>query len=78
MGRTTVNIDEPLLRKLKATAAKRGVTLAALVNQLLRQAMAGQEKKQPYEFRFGGWVSELQPGVDLTDRDSLFDLMDGR
>lgn len=78
MGRTTLSIDEPLLRKLKATAAKRGITLAALVNQLLRQAMAGQAAKKPYEFKFGGWVSQLQPGVDLTDRDSLFDLLDGR
>jgi hypothetical protein len=77
MPRTTVNIDETLLRKLKATAAQRGVTLAALVNQLLRRALASQGKKVPYEFKFGGWVSQLQPGVDLSNRDSLWDLMDG-
>ncbi len=78
MGRTTLNIDEPLLRRLKATAATRGISLAALVNQLLRQALAGQATKKHYEFKFGGWVSELQPGVDITDRNSLFDLLDGR
>ncbi len=78
MGRTTLSIDEPLLRKLKATAAKRGITLAALVNQLLRQAITTQASSRGYELKLKGWEGKLQPGVDLCDRDKLFDLMDGR
>ena len=78
MGRTTLSIDEPLLRKLKATAARQGITMAALVNQLLRQSLAGSPKKEAYKYTFGGWEAELQPGVDICDRDKLFDLLDGR
>ena len=78
MGRTTVNIDDPLLRRLKSTAAQRGITLAALVNELLRQALADRSRPSEYEFKFGGWESTLQPGVDICDRDKLFDLLNGR
>lgn len=78
MGRTTLNIDEPLLRKLKATAAKQGITLATLVNQLLKQALVVQSANTGYKLHLKGWESELQPGVDICDRDKLFDLMDGR
>ena len=77
MGRTTLNIDEPLLRRLKATAAEQGTTLAALVNSLLRQALAGRSTAKRYELKLKGWKSELQPGVDICDRDKLFDLLDG-
>jgi len=78
MGRTTLNIDDPLLRRLKSIAAKKGITLATLVNQLLRLALSRQGSARPYEFKFGGWVSQLGPGVDICDRNSLFDLLDGR
>jgi hypothetical protein len=78
MKRTTVALDERLLRDLKATAAKRGITLAALVNELLRQALAAKPGRGEYKFKFGGWKSELQPGVDICDRNKLFDLLDGR
>ena len=77
MGRTTVTIDEPLLRRLKATAAEQGITLTALVNSLLKQALAGRTSSGRYELKLKGWKSELQPGVDLCDRDKLFDLLDG-
>ena len=78
MGRTTLNIEDALLRKLKSTAAERGMSLAALVSQLLRRALSDQPRSRSYEFKFGGWKSKLQPGVDICDRDKLFDLMDGR
>jgi hypothetical protein len=78
MKRTTLAIEEDLLRRLKATAAKRGKTLAALVDELLRQALAIGSRRRPYKLDLEGWESELQPGVDILDRDKLFDLMNGR
>ena len=78
MKRTTLTLDDDLLKQLKERAASQGKTLAALVNDLLRHAMAIRSRRQPYKMNIGGWDAELQPGVDILDRDKLFDLMNGR
>ena len=77
MIRTTIGFDDDLLRQLKQRAAKDGVTLQDLVNDLLRQSLA-TAKRSKYELKLKGWNGAVLPGVDLTDRDKLFDLMGGR
>jgi plasmid stability protein len=77
MIRTTIGFDDDLLRQLKQRAAKEGVTLQELVNDLLRQSLA-TAKRAKYELKLKGWNGAVLPGVDLTDRDKLFDLMGGR
>lgn len=77
MKRTTLALDEDLLRTLKRRAADNGTTLQAIVNDTLRGALAPRPKGR-YRLRLRGWSARLQPGVDLADRDKLFDLMDGR
>jgi hypothetical protein len=70
-------IEDALFRQLKKKAAEEGRTLQAIANDLLRLALA-QPPRQPYRLKLQGWNAEKQPGVDLLDRDKLFDLMDGR
>ena len=77
MKRTTLKLDESVLRRLKQQAAAEGRTLQDLANQLLRRGLATQDR-QPYTLELRGWEATLQPGVDLLDRDALFDLMNGR
>lgn len=77
MKRTTLTIDDQLLRALKRKAAEEGRTLQAVTNDLLRRAMAANSR-QTYELRLKGWKASELPGVDLLDRDALFDLLDGR
>ncbi len=77
MKRTTLMIDEHLMRALKKKAAEEGRTLQAVTNDLLRRAMAATSRP-PYELRLQGWKATELPGVDLLDRDTLFDLLDGR
>ena len=77
MARTTLDIDDGLLRELKKTAASQGRTLQAVVNEYLKRATAAPEGP-PFRLRLKGWKAELRPGVDLFDRDQLFELMDGR
>jgi hypothetical protein len=77
MGRTTLTIDDQLLRELKKKATEEGRTLQAVTNDLLRRSLAVGPSK-PYQFRLRGWTAAEQPGVNLLDRDTLFDLMDGR
>jgi plasmid stability protein len=77
MKRTTLALDDDLLRQLKERAAREGTTLQALANSLLRHALARRSKHE-YKIHFLGWTAEARPGVDLFDRDALLDLMDGR
>ena len=77
MARTTLMIDDRLLRELKKRAAEEGRTLQAVANDLLRRGLAASEP-QRYALDLKGWAAEQQPGVDILDRDKLFDVMEGR
>jgi hypothetical protein len=77
--RTTIRIDDRLLAEAKAQAARSGRTLAAVVEDALRAALARRERRgldRPPKLPIsrGG---RLQPGVDLDDSAALLDLMDG-
>ena len=74
--RTTVDINDELLRAAKSHAARDRRTLKAIVEQALRQFLAGPASTvadgPPIPvFRGQG----MQPGVDLTDNAALEDLM---
>jgi len=76
--RTTLDLADRVFRALKRQAADRGITLRALVNDLLRHSLARPHRREKYRFK---WTvsprGRILPGVRLNDRDSLFDLMDG-
>ncbi len=78
MKRTTLSLDETLLRQLKEIAARKGRTLQSVANDLLRQGLARSHRATSFRLRLRGWRAEERPGVDILDRDKLFDLMDGR
>lgn len=79
--RTTVRLDDALLERARAEAAKRKTTLTSLIEQglelVLRRPMKprGQRPVTLPECRAGGGT---MPGVDLNDTSSLLDRMDGR
>ena len=77
MKRTTLKLEESVLRRLKQQAAAEGRSLQDLANQLLRRALASRERV-PYQLVLSGWDATEQPGVDILDRDKLFDLLGGR
>jgi plasmid stability protein len=72
-------IDDGILREIKKRAAAEGRTVQSLANDLLRQALGGHGKtRQRFALKLQGWKAREQPGVDILDRDKLFDLMNGR
>jgi plasmid stability protein len=78
MTRTTLKMGADLLRRLKERAAREGRSMQDLANELLQDGLMRREEPVGYELRLDGWDAREQPGVDLLDRDKLFDLMDGR
>jgi hypothetical protein len=76
MARTTLAIDDALLRELRTRAAKEGRTLQDVVNESLRRGLRAPARRT-YALKLHTTSGGVRPGVDLCDRDRLFDLLDG-
>jgi hypothetical protein len=77
--RTTVRLDDQLLREAKRAAAEAGQTLTALIEDSLRKRLARRQPGRPSKRRLPRFRGTgLQPGVDLDDTSALLDLMDAR
>jgi hypothetical protein len=76
--RTTIEIADELYRQAKRRAADRGVTLREIVEAALRGFLSGGRRPAGYKLEWRTDRGRVLPGVDLDDRDALFDLMDGR
>lgn len=76
--RTTVRLDDELLKEAKALAARRGRTLTALIEDGLREQLLRAEKTPaPGEVNLPTWSGgQLRPGVDLDDSAATWDLLD--
>lgn len=77
--RTTVRLDEGLLRQVKAEATRRGETVTALIERGLRLVLSGAHRsprrarvKLPVSHATGG----TRPGIDLNDSGALLDRLD--
>jgi hypothetical protein len=74
--RTTINLPDDLIARLKKHAAAQGTTMTALVEEAIREALARRGRRERLarvELPTYG-VGGLQPGVDLDDSAALLDL----
>jgi hypothetical protein len=76
--RTTLTLDNDVLMAARRRAREQDRPLKEVINEALRQGLAlGEGRPAPtYKFRLKTVQGRLLPGVDLTDRDKLFDLME--
>jgi plasmid stability protein len=78
--RTTVRLDDGLMREARVYAAEHGRTLTSLVEEGIRTVLQRQRAGRtsavdlPVSKGQGGTL----PGVDLDDTSSLLEVMDGR
>ena len=75
--RTTISIDDDVIRRAKLRATEEGKTLGQLVTEALRERIgrrprSRRERYEPVTFGEGGAL----PGVDLTNNAAVRDLMD--
>lgn len=74
--KTTLNIDDTIMARLKREAARQRRTMSSLVEEALRMLL--RSRKGPRDlpplpsFRSGGAL------VDVADRDALYQAMEGR
>ncbi len=75
--RTTLNLDDELIRRAREAAARSGSTLTRLIEDALRESLERREcaTVEPLDLPTVGGRG-LQPGVDLDDSASLLDLME--
>jgi len=76
--RTTITLDDGLVRDVRRRAAKLGISVSALIQRTLRDALTRSAPRQaPHPFRLvtvGG--GGLQPGVDLERAAKLVEAED--
>jgi hypothetical protein len=76
--KTTLNLDDELLRQAKRVALERGVTLTQVVQEALEAAVLPKARVRSFELDWRPVRGHRPPTVDLADREALYDLMEGR
>ena len=76
--KTTLNIDDTVMGRLRREAARQGKTMSELVEAALRLLFQTAQQKPKKKLRplprfYGG-----RPLVDIADRNALYDAMEGR
>jgi hypothetical protein len=79
VSRTTIRLDEQLLRDSKKAAAEAGISLTALIEDGLREILARRREGNSQKTKFVMPTLDLGPplpGVDLENNAALLDLME--
>ena len=74
--KTTLNLNDALLRKAKEVAAARGITLTALFEEGLREVLTERACEKPYRLKWpvlkDGWPYPF----DVSSRESMYEWFD--
>ena len=74
--RTTLDIDDPVLRELKRLQAKEGKSLGRLVSELLARAL--KEDAMPTVAPPASWIAKsMGARVNLSDKEAVYRALDG-
>lgn len=80
MKRTTIMLDDDLMRRAKSTAAERGITLTALIDEAVRERLARKEAVGAGDDwvlpAFGDPNGRVAPGFDITSNESIQEFLD--
>jgi hypothetical protein len=75
--RTTVDLDEPVLRDLKRLQKQENKTLGRLISELVSSALAARRKAAVEPARELTWLTRpMNPRIDLSDKDALYKALD--
>ncbi len=71
---TTPNLDDQVLMNAKKRATKDGITLNALVEDALKAKFLQYAPKVSYQFKPKVITGTKPPNVDISERDSLYEV----
>lgn len=74
--RTTVDIDDPILREVKAIHEKEGRSMGAVVSELLADALARRRRASRPRPAFRWTSRPMKALVDLSDKDAVYAALD--
>jgi hypothetical protein len=74
--RTTLDIDDTVLRELKRLQRKEKKSLGRLVSDLLASALRQGESKSPAVREFRWFSQAMGARVDLGDREAILEVLD--
>jgi predicted transcriptional regulator len=75
--RTTLDLDDALLRRAKKTAAERGSTLTRVIEEALREHLVlPRPSGKAYRLKLLTRKAGMAPGVDIADRDAVYHRME--
>jgi len=73
--RTTLNIDDPVLREVKAIQEKEDRSMGAIVSELLAEALARRRSSRARPpFRWN--AQDMKSLVDLSDKEVVYAALD--
>jgi len=74
-----LELDDDLVKEIERRIADSGRTMTQELEDILRAGLrSGAPREEPFRLQLPTVKGELLPGVDLNDRDSLYDIMEGR
>ncbi len=77
--KTTLDLDDELLRRAKQRAAAEGVPLRQYVEDALRaRILPASKKRTAFKLTLPVVRGKAPPAVDVADRNALYDLMERR
>ena len=75
--KTTLNLNDQVLRQAKGRAARDGITLTRFVEDALRARLAASSRsKRPFRLKLETVKGDRPPNVDICDREALYDVID--
>lgn len=76
--RTTVDIDAPLLDEIKEIQHSEGKSMGRVMSELLAAGLHARcdAKKRTPKRPFRWFAADLQPRIDLNDKDALYEALD--
>jgi hypothetical protein len=76
--RTTLDIDDRVIKQAKRRALERGETLTRFIEGAIRSRLAEATTLPAFRLTLLTKKGEARPGIDWDDRDSIYEHMEGR
>ena len=75
--KTTLNLNDQVLRQAKGRAARDGITLTRFVEDALRAHLSDARARKPgFRLQLKTVTGTSPPNVDISDRDALYEVID--